>query len=289
MKTFGKGLGLLTLVFGLGISVAGFAADDSRYDGLEPRDTFKIRFGYFLADDYDTTVRLDSRRLLLGTLIDLEEDLNVDSNESVWRIDGFYRFNERHRLSFNTYSSRRNGKVAAGREFVIGDPDRLLGGIVIPVGAEVKTTMDFDLYKLGYGYSFVNHRKFEATLGAGVNFRHLDFEISYQAQLGNRVQGDYFSATEWVPLPTVGFSGRWNFTEKLETNIRFEAFYLQFDNYEGYYQEALLNLEHATFKHVGFGLGLNYGFLDLHGREDDIRGELESRVLGLVGYLKAYF
>jgi hypothetical protein len=38
-----------------------------------------------------------------------------------------------------------------------------------------------------------------------------------------------------------------------------------------------------------FGLGLNYGFLDLHGREDDIQGELNSRVLGLVGYLKAYF
>jgi hypothetical protein len=289
MNKLSCGLGILGFALSACCSLAAWATDDGRYDGLEPRDTFKIRIGYFLANDYDTTVRLDSRRFLVGTLIDLEEDLNVDSTGNVWRIDGFYRFNERHRLSFNTYSSRRDGEVAAGREFVIGDPDRLLGGIVIPVGAEVITKMNFDLYKIGYGYSFVNRRKFEATLGAGVNFRHLDFEVSYQAQLGNRVRGDYISATEWVPLPTIGFAGRWNFTEKLETNIRFEAFYLQFDNYEGYYQEALLNLEHATFKHVGFGLGLNYGFLDLHGREDDIQGELNSRVLGLVGYLKAYF
>lgn len=271
------------------VSGGAVASDSDRYDGLEPRHKFKIRFGYFLAENHDTTARFDSRRFLLGTLIDLEENLNLDSNQSIWRIDGFYRFNERHRLTFNTYSSRRDGKAITGREFVIGDPDRLLGGIAIPVGAEVKTKLNFDLLKIGYGYSFVNRRKFEAAIGAGVNFRLLDFEIAYQANVANRIRGDYISATEWVPLPAIGISGRWNFTEKLGANIRLEAFYLEFDNYEGYFQEGLLNLEHATFKHVGFGLGINYGNLNLRGREDDIRGEIVSRVLGMVGYIKAYF
>lgn len=264
------------------------AADSDRYDGLEPRDKFKIRLGVFLADDYDTSLRLNSNRFLLGGLIDFEDNLNLDSNSGVWRLDGFYRFNERHRMSFNIYSSRRDGKAIAGRDFTVGNPDGLLG-ISIPVGTQVKTTLDYDLLKLGYGYSFVNRRKFEATIGAGVNFRKLDFEIAWQANVGERVRGNSIKAEDWVPLPTVGLGGRWNFTEKLEANIRLEVFYLEFDNYEGYYDEMLINLEHRTFDHFGFGLGVNYGNLNLRGKDDDVRGELDSRIFGLLGYAKYYF
>jgi hypothetical protein len=129
-----------TLVLLCLISMAPVYAADSesdRYDGLEPRDKFKIRLGAFLADDYDTSLRLNSNRFLLGGLIDFEDNLNLDSNSSVWRLDGFYRFNERHRMSFNAYSSRRDGKAVAGRDFSVGNPDGLLG-ISIPVGAQVK-------------------------------------------------------------------------------------------------------------------------------------------------------
>ena len=174
------------------------------------------------------------------------------------------------------------------REFSLGNPDGFLG-IVIPVGAKVSSKIDYDLVKLGYDYSFVNRRKFEAMIGGGVNFRRLDLEVAYQLNVGERVRGNSFGAEEWVPLPVVGMGGRWNFTDKLQVNLRFDLFYMQFDNYEGYYQEALLNLEHNTFKHFGFGLGLNFGDLNLRGREDDIRGEFDSRTLGLVGYVKYYF
>ena len=281
---------VLSLVFGaLCYSQALLADDDDgRYDGLEPREKFEIRLGAFLADDYDTSLRLDSRRYLLGSFIDFEDDLNLDSNKSVWRLDGFYRFNERHRMSFNIYSSRRDGDTRVDREFSLGNPDGFLG-IVIPVGAKVSSKMDYDLVKVGYDYSFVNRRKFEAMIGGGVNFRHLDVEIAYQVNVGERVRGNSFGAEEWVPLPVVGMGGRWNFTDKLQVNVRFDLFYLQFDNYEGYYQEALLNLEHNTFEHFGFGLGINFGDLNLRGREDDVRGEFDSRTLGLVGYAKYYF
>jgi len=264
-------------------------ADDSRYDGLQPRQKFKIRIGGFLGNDYNTTARFDSESFRLGTLIDLEDDFNVDNDESIWRLDGFYRFNERHRLGFGVYYSRRDGEAVAGREFVIGKPDQICCGVRIPVGVRVDTKLNFDLYQLTYGYSFVNRRKYEATLGVGVNVRKLDFEIGYQAQLGNRVRAESIDSEDWLPLPVVGLGGRWNFTGKLETNLRLDAFYLQFDNYEGYYNEALLNLEHNTFKHIGFGLGVNYATLSLRGRQNDIRGELDSRVLGLLLYLKGYF
>ncbi|MEP4147633.1 MAG: hypothetical protein ABJL54_10450 [Halioglobus sp.] len=264
------------------------AEDDGRYYGLEPREKFEIRLGAFLADDYDTSLRLDSNRFILGGLIDFEDDLNLDANDSAWRVDGFYRFNERHRMSFNVYSSRRDGKTSIDRGLSIGAPGGL-PGFEFPLNAQVSSKMDYDLVRLGYDYSFINRRKFEAMVGTGVNFRHLDVEAAYQINVGDRKRGQAFGAEEWLPLPVVGMGGRWNFTDKLQANIRFDLFYLQFDNYEGYYQEALLNLEHNTFEHFGFGLGLNFGDLNLRGREDDIRGEFDSRTQALVGYMKYYF
>jgi hypothetical protein len=262
--------------------------NEDRYDGLQPKHKLIVRIGGNIADSFNTTMRFDSRRNRVGTVLDLEDDFNVDSNESIWQVDGLYRFNERHHISFNSYSSRRSGKVSAGRDFEIGDPDKLLSG-VIPVNAEVHTKLDFDLFKLGYGYSFINRRKFEANVNAGVNFRNLDFSVAYKAQIGNRVKGDIISSTDGVvPLPTFGIGGRWNFTEKLEANYRFDLLYLESDDYEGYYQEALLGLEHNTFKNVGFGLGMKSSTFQLHGKEDDIDGELNSQIFGLLLYLHLY-
>ena len=282
-----KTIWLLTTVLLWVQGISATEADEDRYDGLQPKHKLKIRIGGNIADDYDTTMRFDSKRNRFGTLLDLEDDFNIDSNESIWQVDGFYRIDERHRISFSSYSSRRSGKVTAGRDFEIGDPDKLLSGI-IPVNAEVHTKLNLNLLKLGYGYSFINRRKFEANVGAGVNFSDLDFSIAYKTQIGNRVKGDIISVTAWVPLPTATISGRWNFTEKLEANFRFDLLYLESDDYDGYYQEALLGLEHNTFKNVGFGLGMKSSTIQLRGKEDDIDGELDTRVFGLLLYLKLY-
>ena len=64
----------------------------------------------------------------------------------------------------------------AGNAFVIGRPDSPLESVA-SVGAQTNTNWDIDLYTLGYGYSCVNQQKMTATLGAGINLRHLDYRI----------------------------------------------------------------------------------------------------------------
>ena len=108
---------------------------DDRYDEHPPAERFQIRIGGFFIDRFDTTVRFDSRQYPIGTLIDLEDNFNVDSSENVLRIDGFYRFNKRHRMDWTYYRSRRDGSSVATQEYVIGDPDDPDGGIVIPKDA----------------------------------------------------------------------------------------------------------------------------------------------------------
>lgn len=116
------------------VSFSNVRANDDRYDEFPMTERFKIRIGGFLIDSFDTTVRFDSRQFPVGSLIDLEDNFDVDSSENVLRIDGFYRFNKRHRMDWTYYRSRRQGAAITTQDFIIGDPDDPLGGFVIPGG-----------------------------------------------------------------------------------------------------------------------------------------------------------
>ena len=259
-----------------------------RWDPIQPGERLKIRVGTFIVDSIDTNARFDSNRYPLGTLIGLEDDFNVDSREQVGRLDGFYRFNSKHRIEWSYYRSRRSGKAISQRDFEIGDPDSPLGGFVIPKGAQVATDWDFDLFKLGYDYSFLNRQRYEMFIGAGLNVRAMSIDIAYQARVGDNILSDSLVANELVPLPTATIGGRWNLTRKLQANFSFDLFYLEFEEYRGQYQEVLLSLEHNTFKHVGFGAGIDLGSLNLRADTKEWRGEFDSRVAGVFAYVKFY-
>jgi hypothetical protein len=264
-------------------------AGSDNYDDLPPEERFKIRFGAFLINRFDTTVRFDSRTVPIGTVIDLEDSFNVDDSETVGRIDGFYRFNKRHRIDWTYYSTRRDGTSTATQEIIIGDPDDPDGKDVIPVGAQIDTKWNFDLLKVGYAWSFLNKRDYEWYIGGGLNVHTLDIEIAYQASVGAAIERDSYDATGNVPLPTATIGGRYNMGKRWQALMHYEIFFLQVGDYEGIRQEFLLTFEHNTFKNVGFGAGINLIDLDIRATSDDIRGQLDSGLLGLVAYLKVYY
>jgi hypothetical protein len=264
------------------------AAADDRYDDLPVSERFKLRIGGYLIDRFDTTARFDSNRFPIGTLIDLEENFNVDDRDSVLRIDGFYRFNKRHRLDWTYYSSRRGGASIASQEFIVGDPDDPEGGFIIPKDARVQTQWNFDLLKLGYAWSFLNKRRYEMFIGTGLNIRNLDIEIDYQANVGAITESDRFDGEGFIPLPTAVIGGRWNLTEKWQSLFRYEIFLLEVNDFRGSQQDFQLLLEHNTFNHVGFGFGINTVDANIRASNEQLRGELDSRTLGILGYIKFY-
>jgi hypothetical protein len=279
----------LALVF---TSYSYAAADDDfddRYDDKPVAERFKIRIGGFLIDRFDTTARFDSTQYPIGTLIDLEEDFNVDPSETVLRIDGFYRFTKKHRIDWTYYRSRREGSAVASREFIIGVPDDPDGGFIIPKDSRVQTAWDFDLLKIGYAWSFLNKRRYEMFIGAGLNIRRLDIEIDYQAAVSTFSQEDRLNTDGTIPLPTLAIGGRWNLSEKWQSIFRYELFLLEVGDFKGSQQDFQLLLEHSTFKHVGFGIGINTIDINIRASNDTLRGEFDSRILGLLGYTKIYF
>jgi hypothetical protein len=262
---------------------------DDRYDDKPVVERFKIRIGGFLIDRFDTTARLDSTQYPVGTLIDLEEDFDVDPSETVLRIDGFYRFNKKHRIDWTYYRSRREGSVIASQEFIIGDPDDPDGGFIIPKDSSVQTVWNFDLLKIGYAWSFLNKRRYEMFIGTGLNIRTLKTEIDYQAEIGTISERDRFDTDSTIPLPTFAIGGRWNLSEKWQSIFRYELFLLEFGDFKGSQQDFQLLFEHSTFKHIGFGLGINTVNINIRAKSDTLRGEFDSRILGILGYTKLYF
>lgn len=277
-RTFsGRSLPLVVVAL-LFAGLAAPAQAQERYDGSEPREKFQIRVGGFRQDNFDTTLRVDNTALNLGTIIELEDTLDVNSELSVLRVDGFYRFNARHRLDWSWYDSNREGSVTVLEELEIGDE-------IFPLGATLETEFRSTLLKIGYSWSFINVRKYEVYVGAGLNFRDTSYRFVGQTGEETTVEDEDIL----IPLPTFNFGGRYNFTEKTLLSVRWEIFDIEFGDYEGRFQDLLLLLEHNTFKHIGFGVGLTSSLTDLEIEDDDWRGELETSHDGFMGFLKFYY
>jgi len=275
----------------LTILIAGTSSSwgQARYDDSPLPHRFTFNLGGFLVQDFDTTIRFDSTQVPIGTVINLEDVLAVDSEAQVARIDGAYHFNKRHGVSFGWFSVNRTGDATVTQEIRIGDPD---GGeeIVIHPGARVQSKWNFDVINLLYNYSFLNTWRYELHLGVGLNMRNLDIGLSGDFDPGDGVvREEEVDANGLLPLPVISFGGRWQFSKKWLTRWRWQWFAIEFGDYRGLVQDFVLVFDYDTFKHVGFGIGLNSYDMNVEATGSDLRGEFTENYTGLLGYLKFYF
>jgi hypothetical protein len=78
-------------------------------------DRFSVSLGLFVTDR-DSKTRLDGEIPGSGTEIDLENDLGLDKSDSVFRLDSYYRFNEKHRLDFSIFDLSRTASKQIERD-----------------------------------------------------------------------------------------------------------------------------------------------------------------------------
>lgn len=256
-----------------------------RYDDHKPAETFYLRVGSFEQNGQNSTIRVDSKKVGLGAIIDLEDNLDIDATVRVFRLDGYYRFNPRHRLDWSYYQTRRTGTSEIINE------DLEIGDKVFEIGDTLRTEMDVGIVKLGWAYSFINVQKYEFFIGAGLNLRKtkLKFENRLSGNETEEVQEETFDSSSTVPLPTLNAGMRYSFTPKLSLNWRYEVLAMEFGEFKGRMQESYLLLEHSTFEHFGFGGGINSFNFDLEMDNSDFRGEVETDYLGFLLYAKTYF
>ena len=127
------------------------------------------------------------------------------------RLDGHYRFNTEHALTFSVYSIRAQGNKILERD--VNWQDENGNEITIPIGSRVDTSLDYDIFKAGYLWTFYHTDKLDLAVGAGLHLTRiavgLDASVSY---VGDEVR----DVRSTLPMPVLSYGLAYRVTPKFQ-------------------------------------------------------------------------
>ena len=246
-------------------------------DGRFENERLILRVGVLFAD-YESGIRFDdSLAATLGTDIDLERDLGLNDSDTVFTGELVLRLTRRQRLEFGYMSLNRS--ASKDLTFTIK-----FGGETFNAMTNVATTLDIDVYRFAYGYSFVNTGGIEFGVTVGVHVLDINVSITDTSGPLGTEQADVTA-----PLPNIGvYAGRTlikNFTIVGKGQI----FLLEVDEFDGKMINVTIALEYQPFKRVSIGhllIGGGYSFFDLDfdSTSADFPGGFDFKVSGPIVY-----
>lgn len=234
-----------------------------------------ISLGAFITDR-DTEGRLDSDTLGQGTTIRLEDDLGLKSSQTVVRLDGYYRINQRHRLNFALFGLSRDSTRTIDEVIQFGDE-------IFDINSTVSSESDLSILKLAYTYSFLAGDRGHMGVTAGL------YALSTEISLSEPTAGQFESDSLTAPLPVIGLRGNYLLTPKLALRSSGEVFAIELDDVDGQLFDFYLGLDYQFHKRFGVGLGYNTVRLDVNASGSEFNGSLDWDYDGLLLYFKFNF
>lgn len=237
-------------------------------------DRFSLSLGLFVTDR-DTKTQLDGT-IGTGTPTNLEKDLGLDSSDNVFRLDGYYRFNERHRIDFSVFDLSRSNSKQIDRNIQWGDE-------FYTINTAVDTDFDLTIYKLDYTYAFM--QRDNGYLGATFGVYTADTKVSVaEPTLGQVDAGDITA-----PLPVIGLRGEYEFAERWKIRASGEFFFLEYEDIDGSLVDLYAGVDYAILDHLSIGLGINSVSLDVNASGSDFRGSIDWKYTGGLVFFKFDF
>ncbi|MGI9237543.1 MAG: outer membrane beta-barrel protein [Woeseiaceae bacterium] len=220
-----------------------------------------ISLGAFITDR-DTIGRVDSETLGLGTVIDAEEDLGLDSSDTVARLDAYYKFNPRHRIDFSIFDLSRDATATIDKVIQFRDE-------IFDIDSTISTDLDLNIYKLAYTYSFLVRDEGYLGFTAGL------FVLSSDISLRESNTGQFEVEDLTAPLPVIGLRGDYQFTPRLKLRSSGELFAIEFDDVDGTLFDFYVGLDYHFHDNFAVGLGYNNVSLDVDADGSDLKGSLD--------------
>jgi len=248
-------------------------------DAWDPWEKWSLSVGAFVAD-LDNTIRIGAPGV--GLEFDLESALGLKNSQTVFRLDGGYRFgnNNRHRVDFTWFDLSRDATRTLQEEIEIG-------GIVYPIGTIVDSEFDLAFYNVRYAYSFIKDDRIDFAGSIGLHITQLGMFIEDTAGLIG-AGGDSVTA----PLPLIGMRMDVALTPSWYVRSSVEALYLSFGDFTGSISDMLLAGEYRARENFSIGLGLNAVRMELENDNAlgiNFDGRFRSDFVGLMLYGRAMF
>jgi hypothetical protein len=270
---------IIVISFLLFASTIQTQAQDSLRNNSNSWDRFSVNIGGFLAT-YNSGIAIGSKQLGLGVQIDIEDALGIESSTFAFRGEAKYKFGKtlKHSATFGYFGILRNSRKVLDEELV-------LGNIIYPIGTEINSKYDLTILRAKYDYAFFQDDRI--SLGASFGFFIMPVNLTVNA-LYQEEHKTQFTA----PLPLLGIRTDFKITEKLYLNQSVEILYLSFDDFTGGILDLNVAVEHKTFSHIAFGIGVNSNRVNMEFRNQESSanffGDIRMDYTGLLFYGKYY-
>ncbi len=256
-----------TLMLLSGASTAAEQSDES--------DRISLSLGVFLTER-GTYTRLDGEVPGSGTEVDSEHDLGFDKADSVFRIDGAYRFTEKHRIDFSAFDLSRSSSKHIEQDIV-------WDGTLYPVDVLINANLDLQIYKLSYTWSFMLRERGFLGVSGGV----------YVADIGTSIAADSVglssSHATTAPLPVIGLRGQYDISENWSFRGSAEIFAFEYGDYDGSLYDLYAVVDYELTDHVSIGGGVNSVRMNIGVMKNSFYGDLDWRYTGGLLFFKFDF
>jgi len=264
-------------VLALGLILAG-AVEAGPLD-----DTFDLSLGAFILST-KTTVRADGSPapgapVEIGTPIDVERQLDI-SDRASFRLDGYWRFLERHKLRVMYFDENRSGDKTITDEIVFR-------GQTYPVNTQISTRFDTVVAELAYEYAFLKGEHYE--LAGSIGIHDLTFKLQLTAAGQNVNAQQSARADVDGPLPVLGVHYVWEFYPRWSLDAMFQFFALKYQQYDGNLQDYNATVYYMPWKNFGFGVGWNEFRTSVNVDNASYDGNLAWRYGGVRLFFKASY
>lgn len=248
-------------------------------------DKFRLSFGAYALARFDSSISMTEPNLGAGISISPQDTLGLDIENQVLRIEGYYRFKPKHALTYSWYSISSEGSKTIEEDFEWVDEDG--NTITVPFGAQVVSNLDYDIFKVGYLWSFHHTDKVEIGVGAGLHITRLALGLDASVTQPPGRSAEDVDTT--VPLPVISVVLRYQINPKWSWYLKSEAFALKFDKWAGSYRDTTLGFEYRGWKHVALGAGLSANALEIEEEDPEYELKFTNNISGGLLYVATYF
>ena len=244
-------------------------------------DPFYLALGSYIIDS-DTEARLDGRSGQ-GTTVDWERTFG-GGDVTRFRVDGQWRFADRHKVRFMWFSTSRDASRTLEEDIDWGDE-------TFPVNARVNGEFGFDVYELTYEYAFLRRENYEVSASLGLHYTSLELTMSARAESsGGTLDTDISEkGSVGAPLPVIGLRGQWALPYDLWIDLGAQYFALSIDEYDGNLSDLRAMIAWQPKPWLGLGLGYNRFDVDVDVDKSRFEGSLDWTYQGPMLFYSASF
>ena len=270
------GVGVLLAALALSPMAAG--AEDAPDLLTSP---FYVALGTYIVDtDTEVSLNGESGR---GTRVDWENTFG-SGEVTRFRLDGQWRFADRHKARFMWFDSSRDNSRTLEEEIDWGDE-------TFPVNARTRAEFSFAVYELAYEYAFLRRESYEISGSFGLHYTELELTLSARAETsGGALEADIKESGDvGAPLPVIGLRGRWALPYDLWIDAQAQYFALSIDEYDGSLTDLRLMLNWQPKTWLGVGIGYNQFTVDVDVEKNSFDGSLDWTYEGPMIFYSASF